>query len=197
MRSTHVQAWLAAGALVVASTAGLVAQQADGDPPADAEFVFIDSQQLLQEAPGATEAQKRWQEEMSEYRDEVERLRSELDSLQTAYEDQEDELSGSARQERRREIAEKQQRLQQRAQELEQEAGRRRQELLAPILDEVRSVIREIRDEEGYRMVFDAAASGLLAADPALDITDRVVRRLEDRGGGQGEAEDDTLPGGS
>lgn len=197
MRHIHSQACLLAGVLVVAMTAGLEAQQDGQQPPAEAEFVYIDSQQLLQEAPGATEAQKQWQQEMSEYRSEIEQLRSELDSLQSEYQQQQGMLSEDAREERRQEIAEKQQQLQERARELEQEAGQRRQELLAPILDEVRSVIQEIRDEQGYTMVFDAAASGLLAADPELDITDRVVQRLEGRRTRQGTEQDGTGPGGS
>lgn len=187
MRHMRTQAWLTAAALVVATTAGLPAQQGGGDVPADAEYVYIDSRQLLQEAPGATEARKQWQQEMSEFRSEIDRLRSELDSLQSSYQQQEETLTESAREQRRQEIAEKQRQLQRRVQELEQKAGQRRQELLAPILDEVRSVIQEIREEQGYSMVFDAAASGLLAADPRLDITDRVVERLRERDGDQGD----------
>lgn len=150
-------------------------------PPPDAEFVYIDSQQLLEKAPGASEAQQTFQQEMTQYQSEVEQLRSELDSLRQAYQQQEGMLSESAREERQQQIVEKQRELQQRLQQLEQQATRRRQELLSPILDRVRSVIREIRDENGYTMVFDASASGLVAADPRLDITKLVVQRLEEQ----------------
>lgn len=187
MRPTTGSTLLLAAALSLAGPAGLPAQQSgQPGPPPDAEFVYIDSQELLEKAPGASEAQQTFQQEMSRYRSEVEELRSELDSLRQAYQQQEGMLSQSAREERQQEIVEKQRQLQQRLQELERQASQRRQELLAPILDEVRSVIRAIREENGYTMVFDASASGLLAADPRLDITGLVVQRLQERGTGQG-----------
>lgn len=195
MRPTTGSNLLLAVLLSLAAPAALAAQQsAQADPPPNAEFVYIDSQELLEKAPGASEAQQTFQQEMSQYRSEVDQLRSELDSLRQAYQQQEGMLSPSARETRQQEIVEKQRQLQQRLQELERQATQRRQELLAPILDEVRSVIREIRDENGYTMVFDASASGLLAADPRLDITGLVIQRLQERqtsqgggGGGSGQ----------
>lgn len=194
MPTMPYRACLAAGLAVLLSAGSVAAQQgqqqggqAPETPPEDVPFVYINSQQLLQEAPGANEAQKTWKREMSEFRSEVQQLRSELDSLQQAYQQQEGMLSESARQKRREEIAQKQRQLQQRMQELEQKASQRRQELLAPILDEVRAVIQQVRDEYGYSMVFDAAAAGLLAANPRLDITDTVVRRMRQRQEQQGD----------
>jgi len=178
LRSTAFLAAVLFLAGPVAAQSGAAGGQ-DGPPPQGTQYVFINSQALLAQAPGATEAQQTWARELNEYRGEVESLRAELDSLQQAYQQQEEMLSQDARERRQQEIVEKQQELQQRAQELEQRAAQRQQELLNPILADVRSVIEEIRQERGYAMVFDAASSGLLAADPSLDITEMVVSRLQ------------------
>lgn len=185
---------LMSGVLVLLCVGGLSAQgqqqggqgqNATSPPPQGTEFVYIDSQQLLQQAPGATEAQQTWQQEMSTFQTELQTLRTELDSLQRAYQQQRENLSPQQREQREQQIAEKRQQLQTRAQELEQKAAQRQQELLGPILDRVRSVIEEIRSERGYTMVFDANAAGLLAADPRLDITDLVVQALRGQSAGQ------------
>jgi outer membrane protein len=88
-------------------------------------------------------------------------------------------LSEDARQTRQRDLGERQQTLQQRTAELESQANQRRQELLQPILDRVQAEIENLRAEQGYVMIFDASAAGLIAADPALDVTDQVIARLQ------------------
>lgn len=188
MRHTPTFAAAVVGCLVaVAANAGASdAQEPEvggqqTSPPEDTEFVYIDSQVILQEAPGASEAQQTWSRELAQYRGEVQQLAAELDSMQSALDQQQDMLSQEAVDRRRQEIAEKQRELRDRAQQLEQRAAQRQQELLGPILDEVRAVIDEIRQEHGYTMVFDASAAGVLAADPRLDITDLVIERLQER----------------
>lgn len=172
-------------ALLLTGPATGAAQQQGGaagaTPPENTDFVFIDSQQILEEAPGATEAQQTWSRELQQYRGEVQQLAAQVDSMQSSLEQQRDMLNQAAVERRREEIAQKRQELQRRAQELEQRAAQRQQELLGPILDQVRSVIEEIRAEQGYKMVFDASAAGVLAADPSLDVTDLVIRRLQER----------------
>ena len=193
---------LATAALSALFVAGLgaghaAAQEGGGDeqpapPPENTQFVYIDSQQILQQAPGASEAQQTWSRELAQYRSEVQQLAAEIDSMQSNLEQQREMLNQAAIERRQQEIARKQQELRQRAQELEQRAAQRQQELLGPILDQVRTVIAQIREEQGYTMVFDASAAGVLAADPRLDITDLVIRRLQER-----QARAESSPSGS
>lgn len=179
MRKTHMRRAAAFGVavLLALSVAPASAQEAAA-PPEDADFVYVNSQEILRQAPGASEAQQTWSRELEEYRSEVQELAAEIDSLQQTLESQRDMLSPEAVERREQEIRQKQQELSQRAQELEQRAARRREELLGPILQEVGAVIEQIRAEHGYDMVFDISTSGVRAAAPRLDITDLVLRRL-------------------
>lgn len=176
-----VLALAAAGPL--AAQAGASPKDSSSAPPPGTKFVYINSQKLLQATPGADKAQKTWNQELQKYRSEVQGLASQVDSLQQAYQRQEAMLSDAAKQRKQQEIDQKRQQLQQRTQQLEQQASQRQQQLLQPILNKVRGVIEQIREERGYTMVFDAAGSGLLAADPKLDITDMVIQRLKAEGG--------------
>lgn len=188
-----------AGACLTASTGTAAQQQGEQEiqvPPEGTEFVYINSQQIIENAPGASEAQQTWQQELGQYQQELQALAAELDSLQQAYQQQQSMLSEQARQQRQEEIIQKQQELQRRRAELDRQATERQQELLNPILQEVQGVIEQVRRERGYIMVFDAATPGLLAADPSLNITDLVLQRMQSEsgsgdagdGGGQGEA---------
>jgi outer membrane protein len=150
----------------------------------DADFpsvAFVNTQEVVMNAPGATEAQQTFQAELKEYQAEVEQMQAELDSLTQALEQQRSTLTPEAEQRREEEIVQKRQELQQRAQQLEQEVGNRQQELLQPILERVQGVIETLREERGYALVFDVSGPGVVAADPSLNITQDVLQRLEEQ----------------
>lgn len=71
-----------------------------------------------------------------------------------------------------------QQNLQQAGSQWEQRAAAIQNRVLGPALERINAVIDQIRQENGYRFVLDVAAGGVVAADPALDITSEVLRRL-------------------
>lgn len=183
-RTVRRAAVFLAAALLAPLGAHLQAQEGASSPPADADFVFVNTQAILQQAPGADQARDTWASELEEYRAEVEQLRTEIDSLGTELGQQREMLGEEAVARREQEIRQKQQELAQRVQELEQQAAQRQQELLGPILEQVQAVLQEIREEEGYTMVFDASAAGVLVADPRLDITELVIERLQAQSGG-------------
>jgi Skp family chaperone for outer membrane proteins len=56
--------------------------------------------------------------------------------------------------------------------------GQKQNEILGPALERINQVIDQLRQERGYAFILDVAAGGVIAADPALDITDEVLRRL-------------------
>ncbi len=169
--------WLmSAVSLMLVAAAPLTAQSTATEGP---RFVYVNTQRLLESAPGAAEAQETWNRELVQMQEEVRRLRVELDSLIADYRRQEAMLSDEARTSKQQELSEKQQELQTRTVQLEGQANERRQVLLEPILQRVQAEIEALRAEKEYVMVFDASAAGLLAADPALDVTDEVISRLE------------------
>lgn len=146
--------------------------------PTGGGFVYLNSQEVLTQAPGSNEAQRTFERELAEMQSELQTRASVLDSLVRDYQRQEVLLSPQAREEKQAEIRTKQQELQSRRAELDSRARQRQQELLKPILDRVSAVIEEMRRENGWPMVFDVSAEGVVAADPSLDITARVIDRL-------------------
>jgi outer membrane protein len=140
---------------------------------------FIDSQAILNQDPGALQAQQQFEADMVRYRAEVDQLGQELQSLIALYEQQEAMLSEEAKANRQEEIRLKQSQYQERISELEQQAGQRQAELVQPVMERINAVIEDIRGDGNYSMIFDVAAQAIIAADPALDLTAEVVRRLQ------------------
>ena len=140
---------------------------------------FIDSQAILNQDPGARQAQQQFEADMARYRAEVDQLGRELQDLIARYEQQEAMLSEDAKANRQEEIRLKQSQYQERISELEQQAGQRQAELVEPVMERINAVIEDIREDGSYSIIFDVAAQGIIAADPALDLTAEVVRRLQ------------------
>lgn len=176
---------LVAGILALALASPGTAQNAP-------KLGYINSQQIIQEAPGAQAAREELEADLSEYRSEVQQMGQELQQMIQQFEQQQSTLTAEARQSRQEEIRQQQQEYQQRIQQLEQQAAQRQQELVQPIMERINTVIEELRRDGSYTMVFDVAAQGIIAADPSLDLTPEVIRRLKEQAdtasGGGGSA---------
>ncbi len=159
-------------AALVALAMPLSAQQ--GTP----SIVYINSQEIISKAPGAQEAQKKFESQMTEYRTELQKLGQDIQTMVDDYQKKQGTMTAQAKQQTESAIRDKQQQYQQRAQELEQSAGQKQKELVQPIMDKIETVITALRKERGYSMIFDVSAGGLIAADSTLDITDEVLARL-------------------
>lgn len=65
------------------------------------------------------------------------------------------------------------------------ELSKKRDTVLKTIEDSVFPVINQIGKEQGYTLIFNKFSSGLVYADEAVDITDEVIQRYNQAGGGQ------------
>jgi outer membrane protein len=155
-------------------TLGVGQAAAQGTP----KLGFINSQRIIAEAPGAQTARQTLEREMEGYRKEMGQLEEQIQKLVTDYEQKRSMLSADARTKQEEAIMQKQREAQQRAMQLEDQAAKRQSELVEPVMRKIQEVIDSIRDEGKYAMIFDVAAGGVIAADPALDLTDQVLSRL-------------------
>jgi outer membrane protein len=117
---------------------------------------------------------------MTSFQQQVQRMGDSLRTLIEAYEKEQISLSPAAKETRQQAIRKKEEEFQTRTNQLEQQAQQRRMELVQPIMDKINKIIEDIRNEDGYTMIFDAGSSAgvVVAADKNLDITDRVLQRL-------------------
>jgi outer membrane protein len=142
---------------------------------------YINSAKILEQTPGAKEAQDTFEREMATWKSQAQALSDSLQQLVSEYEKQQVMLSPEKRQERQQQIQQMRQEYSERLQDLQTKAQQRQQELVQPVYDKISAVLANIRDEQGYTMIFDADAAGgsLVAADTTLNLTDQVITRLK------------------
>ncbi len=171
-------------ALGTAPPLGAALAQGGGAPtsaPPAFKIAFINSQEILQRTPGYAVAESTYRRTVDRYRVEMQRLQQQLDSAAQAFDQQSIVLSPAARQTRQNDLKAMQSRMDQRANQLQDSAAQRERELLTPIQARVNSVIQGIRAELNYAYILDADAPGglIVAADPVLNITAKVLQRLQ------------------
>lgn len=161
-------------ALVLTASTPLAAQQVS--------IVFLDSERLRQEAPGLQAARQQMQEQMTRLEAQADSalapLQTELQRLAVEFQQQQGVMSQERRQERQAELQRKQAELQEAGSRWEQRAGEIQSQILAPALSHINDVIEALRTERGYSYILDSAAGGVVSADPSLNITDEILRRL-------------------
>jgi outer membrane protein len=170
-----VRSMLAMLVLAVAASAPATAQQ-------NPTIVFIDSERIGQQAPSLQAARTQMQQEMTRIESQAELelapMQQEFQRLVEEFQQQQGTMTTERRQQRQQELAQRQQQIQQRGQQFQQQAQAREAEILGPALERINQVIDGLRQERGYAFILDTAAGSVIAADPALDITAEVLRRL-------------------
>lgn len=168
----------------------LLAGDVQAQAPASAQTLkigYLNSQEVLNAAPGAAEAQAQFDQEMEGYQAEIQEFEVELQRLEQEYQQQQLTLSPEAKANREQQLQQRIQEYQQRGTALQEQAARRRAELVQPVMDRITEVIEQLREEQNYSLILDVAAGSIVSADPALDLTDEVIRRLEAMAGTTGD----------
>lgn len=173
--------------LAIAALACLIgAAAAEAQTPL--KIGYINSQEVLANSSEAAAAQRQFDQEMQGYQAEIKQLEDELTGLQESLQRQQLTLSPDARAAREEQLQTRVQQYQQRTAQLNQLAEQRRAELIQPVMDQVNEIIENVRAEGNYHLILDLAAGSIVAADPALDLTQEVIARL-------GSASDSTSGG--
>ena len=64
-------------------------------------------------------------------------------------------------------------------QDVQQELGARQNELTGEITQQVGLIIEAVGLEQGYSLIFNSMQSGLVFVNPAMDITELIIERLD------------------
>src|SRR6185437_4217069 len=108
----------------------------------------------------------------------LKKMNDSLNTLFTSYQKAEPTLTAAQKETRQKAMRDLQGALQEKQQQLSQQAQQRQNELMAPIMEQVKKVLDDIRTEDGYSMIITGDPNLILSYDKNLDITDRVVARL-------------------
>ena len=145
------------------------------------KIAYIDSKVVMARAPGRQAAEDLFNKEMEASRTQVQKMGDSLQTMIADYQKVQATLAANVREQREAAIRKKQEDYQTRAGSLDQQLQQRQVELVKPIMDQIRKVLDDIRQEDGYAFILDAGADGggIVAADRNLDITEKVISRLK------------------
>ncbi len=144
------------------------------------KYGYVNSAELLANLPEVkkadaslntlqTQMQNKGQEMVKELQAKYEKL---------AQQEKQGVLSPKQLQEEAAKLREQEQKIASYEQEMVQTIGKKREELLQPILDKVNNVINEVAKTNGYAMVLDSSTGVILYAEEEDDITAMVKSKL-------------------
>lgn len=140
---------------------------------------YVDTRKIMEQAPGRVEAQALYEKELGGAQDKAKKM---VDSLQAEigqYQKMQPTLTAAQRDAKEKTLGQRQAEVQQRGQEMEAAMSARQNDIMAPILDQIKLALEDVRVEGQYTFIFDVASnSGIVAADKNLDISDRVIAKL-------------------
>lgn len=153
-----------------------VASASSAQTPAPGRIGFVSLDRILRDAAPAVRAQKKIEAEFSKRDQELQRGAEQLKQLQETLERNSVTMPEGERQKREREFADATREFQRKQREFREDLNQRRNEELATVLERANRAVRQIAEQEKYDVVFQEA----VYANPRIDITDKVIKALDD-----------------
>ncbi|HXC37479.1 MAG TPA: OmpH family outer membrane protein [Burkholderiales bacterium] len=163
---TRLAPWALAAALLGAPAAAL----------AQTKIGFVNLDRILRDAAPAVRAQKKIEGEFAKRDQELGRMAEQLKKLQDTFEKNAPTMGENERRNKEREINDANREFQRKQREFREDLNQRRNEELAGVLERANRAVRQIAEVEKYDIVFQEA----VWADPRVDITDKVIKALDD-----------------
>ncbi|HTI64050.1 MAG TPA: OmpH family outer membrane protein [Gemmatimonadaceae bacterium] len=167
-------------ATAIALALTVTARVAQAQQPGQGKIVFVNTQALMEAAPGRVAAESLLNKEGKGFQDQLQKMQDSLNKLLSDYQKAEPTLSTTAKDARQKAIQAMETDLQAKNLQFQQQFDQRKSEIMSPITDMVKKVLDDIRDENGYAMILmnDPGQSVIVSADKNLDVTDKAVSRL-------------------
>ena len=150
---------------------------------AAAEFKvgFVNTERVFRDAAPAVRAQKKIEQEFAGRDKEMQKMAEQIRKLQDSLEKNAVTMPESERRAKEKEFGELSKDFQRKQREFREDLNQRRNEELAAVLERANRTIKAIAESEKYDIIFQEA----VYASPRIDITDKVIKALEDKPAGK------------
>jgi outer membrane protein len=156
---------------------------AAGPALAQSSVGFVSLERILKEAPAAQRAQKKLEQEFAPRGQELSRMAEQLKKMQESLEKNAVTMSESERQKREREFGDLNRDFQRKQREFNEDLGHRRKEEFEGVIERANRAVKQIAETEKLDVVFQNEQ--VVWANPRIDITDKVIKALEDSRAGK------------
>ncbi|MCI4445437.1 MAG: OmpH family outer membrane protein [Candidatus Aminicenantes bacterium] len=140
---------------------------------------IINSQKAFDQSAEGKKAVAILQEKEDQIKAELKKRNEEIQTLKDKLTGQKLTLSQEALNQLQQEIDRQEAARKKYEQDSSQEFEQFKSQLIKKIRDEMLAIVDDLVKERGYDLVFDLSTSGLVHYNPALDITDEVIKRYD------------------
>ena len=137
---------------------------------------YVNLERILRDSAPAVRAQKKLEQEFAKRDQELGKMADQLKRLQDSLEKNAVTMSDSDRSKREREFADLNREFQRRQREAREDFNQRRNEELSGVIERANRAVKQIAETEKFDIIFQEA----VWASPRIDITDKVIKALDD-----------------
>jgi outer membrane protein len=141
---------------------------------------IIDLQRCLQESMEGKRASELLQKKKAELQKSLDKRQQELLELRQEFEKQSMMLSMDAQESKKKTVERKARELEYYLRDLNEEMARAQEKEKKRIFDELGTLIEKIGTREGYSLILEKRAGGVLYQDKSVDITDKVIKAYDE-----------------
>jgi outer membrane protein len=163
---------------IPAALAAIVLAGGASGASAQQKVGFVNTQRVLALTPAVAQVQQTLEREFAATRAGIDSMETRLQTGQQQLQTQGGTLSDAVRQQRTQELQALYGQYQQRGQQAQQAVQQREAQLMQPVLRTVNDAIEAERRAGTFSYLLDAGSNLIVAFDPALDVTDKVITRL-------------------
>jgi outer membrane protein len=154
-----------------------------GPALAQSKVGFVSLERILREAPAAQRAQKKLEQEFSKRGQDLSKMAEQLKKLQEDIDRNSVTMSESDRQKREREFGDLNRDFQRKQREFNEDLAQRRNQELSEVIQRANLAVKGIAEAENLDVVLQNEQ--VVWASPRIDITDKVIKALEDTRAGK------------
>jgi outer membrane protein len=162
--------------LLLLLAAPVAAQQPAAKP---LKIGFIDPERIVAESARGKQALERLNKERDQRLAEGNRMRQEIADLQKQMNDGRMSLGEAKLKQLNDQVEEKTIALQRFGENAQREMQKLEQELMDPLEEQILKIINQVGTEQGFTLIFKKFQSGLVFADPTVDMTPAVIQRFD------------------
>ncbi len=145
---------------------------------ADTKIGYLDMQQVLNMSEAGKVAKDQLQEKLKKYQEQINLKQADLQKLKNDLEKQGMTLNESARAAKEKDYQQKLKDFQRFTKDAEEDLQARDAEFTKKILQTLEKIVQEYGKSNGFMMIFDARAAGMLYADKSVDLTSEILKAL-------------------
>ncbi len=142
---------------------------------------FVDLRRAVSEIDEGKAAMASLKKDFEEKQKQLDAKQTELEALRVEFEKQQAVLSDQVKQTKAAELDKRMGELRELYMQLQRDLSSREQEGMKGLLDRMGGLVREIAEAEGFQMVLEKSDAGVVWAQPALDVTNELVRKYNTR----------------